>query len=439
MRQAALAALLSFVFTSAAATATAQTTPIDIILKNGDAEHKNLVVTVPLSLPETLARVEAVPVTIINGKDPGKTIGQLTEPGVNTKRLKPATKLLVRRDLHVVLPHMPANKTWTLRVELGQEVSLLKDFAWTKTKDGLHELVLTDSQKERPILRYMNYPFDDSTKEKRDRSYKVFHHLYNPDGTRLVTNGGHADLNDGETRKLLFPHHRGIMYGFNKITYGPGFTKKADTWHCTGAAHVAHEKFVVEEAGPVLGRQRVLLNWHGEKKEVFATEERELTVYKVPGGTLVEFASILKTAGSDVKLDGDPQHAGFQFRAAQDVAAKTAKQTYYLHPEGKGELGATRNWPQDKAMVNLPWYAMSFVIDDQRYTVAYLNHPLNPKESRFSERDYGRFGGYFVYELREQNPLLVNYRLWLQEGEMTVEQGEALRAAFAAPPKVDIK
>jgi hypothetical protein len=285
----------------------------------------------------------------------------------------------------------------------------------------------------------VNYPFDDSTKEKRDKSYKVFHHLYNPDGTRLVTNGGHTDLQEGETRKLLFPHHRGIMYGFNKITYGPGFKKKADTWHCTGDAHVAHEKFVVQEAGPVLGRQRVLLNWHGEKKEVFATEERELTVYKVPGGTLVEFASILKTADGDVKLDGDPQHAGFQFRAAQEVADKTAKQTYYLHPEGKGELGATRNWPQDKAMVNLPWYAMSFVLDDQRYTVAYLNHPLNPKESRFSERDYGRFGGYFVYELREKNPLIVNYRLWLQEGEMTVEQGEALRAAFAAPPKVHIK
>jgi len=41
--------------------------------------------------------------------------------------------------------------------------------------------------------------------------------------------------------------------------------------------------------------------------------------------------------------------------------------------------------------------------------------PRNPKEARFSERDYGRFGSYFEYDLDEGKPLTVNYRLWLQE------------------------
>src|SRR5688572_19364995 len=50
MRQAWLAAVglmaVGLILTDPAAqTATAQTTPIEIILKNGDAEHKNLVVT----------------------------------------------------------------------------------------------------------------------------------------------------------------------------------------------------------------------------------------------------------------------------------------------------------------------------------------------------------------------------------------------------------
>jgi hypothetical protein len=189
-----------------------------------------------------------------------------------------------------------------------------------------------------------------------------------------------------------------------------------------------------------MGRHRVLLGWHGEKGERFAEEERELTVYYIVGGTIVEFASRLKAVGGKIRVDGDPQHAGFQFRAHNDVAAKTKGQTYYLHPDGtKGELGKERNWPGDKTMVDLPWYAMSFVLDGQRYTACYLNHPDNPKETRFSERDYGRFGGYFARDITPEEPLVVHYRLWLQTDGMAEEQGAGLHRAFASPPKTTVK
>ena len=82
---------------------------------------------------------------------------------------------------------------------------------------------------------------------------------------------------------------------------------------------------------------------------------------------------------------------------------------------------------------------MSFVIGGQRYTAAYLDRPANPKEARFSERDYGRFGSYFVYELTKARPLVINYRIWLQKGEMTRKQVAALSADFVAPPLVKVK
>jgi hypothetical protein len=82
---------------------------------------------------------------------------------------------------------------------------------------------------------------------------------------------------------------------------------------------------------------------------------------------------------------------------------------------------------------------MSFVLDGKRYTVAYLNHPTNPGEQRYSERSYGRFGCYFTYDLTEKNPLVVRYRVWLQEGEMTASQVQALWTAFAHPPAVTVK
>src|SRR5206468_2819045 len=119
--------------------------------------------------------------------------------------------------------------------------------------------------------------FDDSTREKRDKSYKVFHHLYDPEGKRYVTNGGQTNEGVSDPKKLLYPHHRGLMYAFNKVTYGPDLKKKADVWHATGDAHQTHEKDLDVEAGPVLGRHRVQVDWHGEKKEVFAREEREIT------------------------------------------------------------------------------------------------------------------------------------------------------------------
>ena len=56
------------------------------------------------------------------------------------------------------------------------------------------------------------------------------------------------------------------MYGFNKCTYGPDLKNKADTWHCTGDAHVAHEKTLACRSGPVLGRHRVLL-WLARRED----------------------------------------------------------------------------------------------------------------------------------------------------------------------------
>jgi hypothetical protein len=388
--------------------------------------------TIPLSVPKAWAGFDEVAVDVVTTDDVVKTFGQLTAPGIATEAIQPTKNDTVRRDLYVVLPV----KGSELVVHFKKVDPQVTRFAWTAKKGEYDELSLTRSGTLTRVLRYMDRPYDISSKDAREKSYKVFHHLYDPTGKRFVTNGGFTNDNITDPKKLLYPHHRGIMYGFNKCTYGPGLKKKADTWHCTGDAHIAHEKTLSTETGPLLGRHRVLIGWFGEKNERFAEEERELTAYNLPGGTLVEFASRLKTTNGKVKLDGDPQHAGFQFRAANDVATTSKKQTYYLHPDGtKGEMGKERNWPADKGMVDLPWYAVNFVLDGQRYSVTYLNHPSNPSPTRFSERDYARFGGYFEAEVTEKAPLVVQYRLWLQNGEVTAEQATAMRAAFAAAGK----
>ena len=183
----------------------------------------------------------------------------------------------------------------------------------------------------------------------------------------------------------------------------------------------------------MLGRHLAAVDWRGSSKDVYLKEKRQLAAYNLPGGYLVEFASRLSTAGGKVKLDGNAPHAGFHFRADQEVAAKTGSKTCYLRPDGRGAMGSARG----KAM-DLPWDAISFVLGENRYTVLYLDRPENPKPAEYNERTYGRFGSFFRYELDEGKDLDVKYRVWVQDGEMTVEQAAALSRDFVDPPSVSV-
>jgi len=390
----------------------AESKTYELTIAAGEQDRVNVPICVLLPLPVSLGQAQSATVQDADGK---KLPAQLTAPGLLAKT--PATDDSAPKELHFILPNLKANTAVTFKATISTDpLAKAEGFSWHDTKNDFMDLKFAD----RPVLRYMYTTFDDSTKEKRDLTYKVFHHLYDPEGKLLVTKGAGG----------LYPHHRGLYYGFNNITYG---NKKADIWHCTGDAHQSHEKFVASEAGPVLGRHRLEIAWHGVKKEVFAKEERELTVYNVPGGQLVEFAARLNSTGEKIKLDGDPQHAGFQFRAAQEVAEKTAKQTYYVRPDGVGKPGEAK---QDG---DYPWKAMSFVLGQDRFTACYLDKPSNPKPAKYSERDYGRFGSYFVAEVTLEKPLDVNYRVWVQKGEMKQPDVAAQSINFVKPPEVKVK
>ena len=405
--------------------ATAAKTTIEITVDAGKFARANDPVTVQLTLPKEFDKVQTV--ALRAGKDAAEVVGQLTAPGIGFDE-KPPAEGKVARELHFILPTLPAGASATFTAVLDTDVPDVKVgkdkvFHWNDTKGEAQQLDFGST----PVLRYVYKALDTSSKEKREETFKVYHHLFDPTGKQLVTKGPGG----------LYTHHRGIFYGFKDVTYGDN--KKVDIWHCTKDTYQEHEKILSAEAGPVLGRHRVQIAWHGTTKDVFAHEERELTVYHLPGGTSVEFASRLKSTGGTVKLDGDPQHAGFHFRAAQEVADKTKAETTYTRPDGADEPGKTRNWPDKKDHVNLPWDAMSFVLGGQRYTVAYLDHPNNPKEARFSERDYGRFGSYFVTDVTEVKPLTVRYRLWLQAGTLSVAEAAALDNEFVTPVKVTVK
>lgn len=392
---------------------------LKLTVKAGQYDRKDTPVAVQVAVPPTLAKATAATLADEQGN---KLPGQLTAPGLLEQGGNDA-QALTARTLHFILPQLKAGQQTTLVATIPAEAVSETASRWEHTDKQFAELLVGD----RPVLRYMCAPLDPKA---REQTYKVFHHVYDPTGQRIVTKGPGG----------RFTHHRGLFYGFNRVSYEDA-KQNVDVWHCSGSAHQSHEGFIAEEAGDVLGRHRLAVGWHGTGGKVFAEETRELTAYFVPQGQLIDFTSRLETKVGPIKLDGDPQHAGFHFRADNEVAEKTAKQTYYLRPDGKGAPGATRNWSagsRDPKTVNLPWNAMSFVLGDQRYTAVYLDHPANPKEARYSERDYGRFGSYFEYTVEEDRPLEVKYRVVLRQDELSLEQAQQLHTDFVHPVEVKV-
>ena len=400
-----------------------------IAVSGSKTDETNVVCSVALP-------ADAIAVTALKLPDGGIARTQTVGPALLDKQDK--THYLV-----FVLPKLKASETLTLLpVSEPDDSKNPLSFSFVDEKGKWTDLLYG----KRPVLRYINAPHDPAN---HFLTFKPFHQLFDPvEGKTLLTSGAHAKASEG-----LYPHHRGLFFGFNKISYGDKQT--ADIWHGTDNVFSQHEKMIGVESGPVLGRQQEEITWHGKDGATFATEDRELTAYAVPGGTLIDWSTIVSSR-TTVKLDGDPQHAGFHFRASQEVAenikaesdlAKKEKRTpnpadtYYLRPDGKGKLGETRNWEPKGAnpkTVNLPWNAMSFVVGGKRYTVLRINHADNPKETRGSERDYGRFGDYFEYTVTPEKPLRLRYRVWVQAGEMTVDQCNALADEFVHPtaPKI---
>ncbi len=314
----------------------------------------------------------------------------------------------------------PAFLTFLL---LSPALPAAAQFAMTE-EEGKH---LEITYQNRPVARYVYEPIDESSPERREETYKPFCHIHRPDKPETFLSKGPGGQ---------FTHHRGIYYGFSKIRYTDRdgeVRDNVDTWHCR-KAHQVHRRFDAKEAGEKSARFTSVIDWIGDDGQVFATEERTMRFSFPAKDLVVDFESKLTPTVPSLRLDGDPQHAGFHFRAHNDVHETSRNATYFIRPDsGVGQPGIAINWSPKTDNVrtrDLPWNGMCVLLDGRFFTVAYLDHPDNPKPARASERQYGRFGTYFATDLIPEEPLSVRYRLVFRQGEMTVEEITRLSEEF---------
>jgi hypothetical protein len=310
-----------------------------------------------------------------------------------------------------VEPHLASgqSRTYQLHAEKGES---RPGFEFVQG-EGYRDLTYAG----KGVLRYMNR-FDPND---FDNTFKPYHHVFDVDRDEFITKGAGGS----------FTHHRGLFFGFNKTQYG-------DFWHCREGVSQRFDHFVKDKefTGPVAAREVSIVNWADKDGQPVARDAREVTAWQVsPSQRVFDWTITLEALRDDgLKLDGDPQHAGFHFRAAQEVAVGASGtrggSATYVRPSG---AKFTRN----DEWLETPWVACSFTIKGNPYTVVHLDHPDNPGPTTYSTRGYGRFGAFFKGAIEKGKPLALKYRIIVIGGQILDEPAlSRMHADYASPAKV---
>ena len=290
-----------------------------------------------------------------------------------------------------------------LALLLGALSTHADEFRWKNdAPTGADTLMYGD----KPVIRYMR-AYDPSTKERREETYKVYHHVFAPKSGAPITKGAGGK----------FPHHRGLYVGWNKTQFED---QNLDFWHCRKGEHFEHRKVLKQSADSKSGSMTAAIGWIDREGKEVITERRTVTVTRVKTSNgpawQIDWSTVLESRRGDIKLRGDRQHAGFQFRAAQSVA--DANGALYIRPAKQPqqpEAFQVNDRTDPDKHVDLGWLAMTCEIDGQRNTIEYFEMGA-PNPSRYSERPYGRFGAFFEADLTESAPLKMTYRIIISEG-----------------------
>jgi hypothetical protein len=200
---------------------------------------------------------------------------------------------------------------------------------------------------------------DLSTPEKHHETYKPYMHVFSADGSTRLTKG--AGFN--------FTHHRGIFLGFSKIGYNG---KSYDRWHMKGGDQV------VTKVTPGANAFTAHMDWQGDTTAPFLTEQRRFnfTTPAKPFYLGIEMNSAIKAVSGEAEMNGDPEHAGAQFRPSELVDTKT---TTYIFPGENIDAHKVKD---------LPWAAEIFTIEGKTFTVVILRFGMFPKGKASAESPF---------------------------------------------------
>ena len=249
---------------------------------------------------------------------------------------------------------------------------------------------------------------------------KVFHHVYAPDGTLLTKGLGGK-----------FEHHRGLFIGWNRTkkkdkTYDFWHLNKGESQRFRGLS-LTHA-IGIDEAGQVS-----LIDWCDPQGKIVIRELRGLQVVEYSDDQYtLHMRTKCSTIVDDIILTGDPQHAGQQFRALQRFADEDQTRVTYLRPDGAKDHG-------NDIWTKCDWIAAILELDQGSYTVLRVEAADNPGETKWSTRDYGRFGATRTITVKKGMPLVLNQYYVVANGRRDTAwcQEHATKLRLATKPSAN--
>jgi hypothetical protein len=223
---------------------------------------------------------------------------------------------------------------------------------------------------------------------------------------QLVLPGSTDLLTRGEGPGL-FPHHRGVFLGWNRVRYDG---RSADFWHLRDGARIVREAHGVTFEPAACVRTASLAWIDGDGRTVLRETRRTRAAIEADDVMVLDYDIGLATAGGEVELDGDAQHAGFQFRAADEVAAAPDATVTVLAP-GAAAVQDVPAGVRGAVIGDARWLAQRYTIAGRRCTVLLCDHPDNPRPTVYGVRPYGRFGAFPRVRLLPDRPAHLRYRL----------------------------
>ena len=274
---------------------------------------------------------------------------------------------------------------WSIIAAVFMSLPAAAEFAFEE-RPG--ELVLLCDGK--PWLSTFAGPYDAT---RRDDTYKVFTHMYNFEGTGLITKGGGGK----------YPHHRGMFIGWKQTTVAG---KTYNPWEMSDA-YQQHTGWLARDPGAEKAVQRQKVEWRGNDGTLLVNEVRTITASRLPDGPRVfDFESTLSAPEGvgKVELRGDVQHAGMHVRLANEVS-EHEDTTQYVIPEGAVE-------EENVQVTDVRWVCCSAIVEGKRWWVLHMTHPSLPTGvPDYSVRKYARFGAFFEPDLEPGQPLDLRFRV----------------------------
>jgi hypothetical protein len=239
------------------------------------------------------------------------------------------------------------------------------------------------------------------------------------------------------------PHHRGMWFTHGSVNGVDFWSETRNTGKTinTGIEDV--------QSGAVCGTFRAHTDWQVPDGRVIARDVRDVTVYPVPGGTLLDFDITITAVGGPLVF-GDTKEGMFGLRLADSLSPHP---TFPLRP--KGAHCVNSEGLKDTALWGKPanWVDYYGPLGSGNFGVAMFDAPDNIRHPEtWHARDYGLFAvnpfglhdfgagpaGAGDFTVPEGKTVRFRYRLYFHADEADKAGVAQQYAAFADPPHAQV-